>query len=566
MGAFDDVDAAIAAERRNVAPGASAPAADMNTKYGPPPPDTSTSGGMFDRMLVSKPSMAAPSPPKTWGETLSLENIRNTLDPSTRGIVEGIPAAGPVINQGIAGAAALPSALIPGRTVSGSYNDIMQEGERNKAAHPISSAIGQTTGSVVSTVPVARAFPKVFGGNSFTGQTAAGGVLGGTDAAVRSGGDPTETAKGAFIGAAGPTMGSLFAPVGQAISSAGRWVGQNVPGVKSLVPKRAELNYQGALDAGDQGYKSLGGMATYDPAARDDLVRLAWRDIRTGSIGTKDSAPNTFRIMNDLTTMPSNPASLHNVRKQLQETINTAGAGSAEGQSALYAKNKIDQFLSAPPPNAVVTAPGVQPADVFRTLKEADTNWRQGMTVKNVRDRVAKAEVDASAENKFAPILAEGSETRKQVRNLLKSNRQAKFLQPEDTEALQGVASGSLGERALQVGGLLSGTRSGLGSLLPGSLSYLGLGGWPGVAAVTVGGGLANAATTGLTRRAVNEAERSILSRSPYGQAELAAARPPSVIGYGNPVTPGQPIGPIPYRNEIARLIALQGERAAVEE
>jgi len=38
MGAFDDVDAAIAAERRNVAPGASAPAADMSTKYGPPPP------------------------------------------------------------------------------------------------------------------------------------------------------------------------------------------------------------------------------------------------------------------------------------------------------------------------------------------------------------------------------------------------------------------------------------------------------------------------------------------------------------------------------------------------
>jgi len=562
MGAFDDVDAAIATERKTVAPPS---AADMNTKYGPPPPDTSTSGGMFDRMLVSKPPMAAPSPPKTWGETLSLENIRNTLDPSTRGIVEGIPGAGPVINQGIAGAAALPSALIPGRTVSGSYSDIMQEGERNKAAHPVSSAIGQTTGSVVSTVPVARAFPRVFGGNSFIGQTTAGGVLGGTDAAIRSGGDPTKTATGAFIGAAGPTMGSIFAPVGQAISSAGRWVGQNVPGIKSLVPKRAELNYQGALDTAEQSYKSLGGMAKYDPQSIGDLNTLIKGDLKSQSIGTPYTASQTHKLLDDIGNLPPNPASLHNARKELQDIINSPSVGKAEKQSAVYARDKINQFLEMPPPNAVITAPGVQPADVYKTLKEADTNWRQGMTAKDVRDRVAKAEVDASAENKFLPILAEGSETRKQMRNLLKNNRQAKFLQPEDTEALQGVASGSLGERALQVGGLLSGTRSGMGALLPGTLSYLGLGGIPGMAAVAGGGAAANIATTGLTRRAVNEAERSILSRSPYGQAELAAVRAPSVMG-GQPVAPGQPIGPIPYRNEIARLIALQGDRAAVEE
>jgi hypothetical protein len=132
-----------------------------------------------------------------------LQSIRDTLSPSTTGIVRGIPIVGPLLEKGVAGAAALPSAVIPGMSVKGSYDKLMEENKRLAAEHPVSSSIGETAGSIVSTVPVARAFPRVFGGATMPGQIATGGTIGGVDAAVRSGGDPDAIKTGAAIGAAG---------------------------------------------------------------------------------------------------------------------------------------------------------------------------------------------------------------------------------------------------------------------------------------------------------------------------------------------------------------------------
>ena len=299
-------------------------------------------------------------PPRAPTITDRLQSARDTLDASTRGIVEGIPIVGPLLNRGAMAAAALPSAAIPGMSVAGSYEKLKQEGERTAAEHPIASAVGNVTGGVVSTVPVARAFPAVFGGATMPGQIAAGGVIGGTDAAVRSGGDPNAIALGAGIGAAGPVMGSVLAPVGQGLVSAGRAV-RELPGVRSAMGSRVvPMAGEDILKAGERGYQSLGGMAKYDPAAIDDLTRLIKSDIYSGSKGTPTSAAATYKVLDDIGNLPPNPASLHNTRKQLQEVINTAGAGSAEGQSALHARTMIDHFLEAPPPNAVIAAPGFQ--------------------------------------------------------------------------------------------------------------------------------------------------------------------------------------------------------------
>ena len=141
----------------------------------------------------------------------------------------------------------------------------------------------------MSTVPVARAFPKLFGGATLPRQTFAGGTIGGVDAAIRSGGDPTSTALGAGLGAAGPTIGSILAPVGQLAGAGVRWAAERTPGVKSiLAPKIVPVAGKEILDATDAGYKALGQHVKYDPASLGDLGNLAKRDIHAGAVGTPD--------------------------------------------------------------------------------------------------------------------------------------------------------------------------------------------------------------------------------------------------------------------------------------
>jgi hypothetical protein len=167
-------------------------------------------------------------------------------------------------------------------------------------------------------------------------------------------------------------------------------------------------------------------------------------------------------------------------------------------------------------------------------------------------------------------MMAEGPEIVKQFKNLANSKSATRFMTPEDiADVTRAATPQSLGERLLRGAGALSGSaRRDRWSSLPIGGSFLASGGDP----VTAGLLLASGATgqlgsSALTRQAANAAERNILSRSPYGQAEIAAARTPNVIGFGhaNPTAPQPSIGAIPYRNEIARLLALQGERSAVE-
>jgi len=524
-------------------------------------------GFTLDRSSDLPPGFTV-DPPRAPTITDRLQSVRDTLDASTRGIVEGIPIVGPLLNRGAMAAAALPSAAIPGMSVAGSYEKLKQEGERTAAEHPVASTVGNVTGGVVSTVPVARAFPKVFGGATMPGQIAAGGVIGGTDAAVRSGGDPNAIALGAGIGAAGPVMGSVLAPVGQGLVSAGRAV-RELPGVRSVTGSRVvPMAGEDILKAGERGYQSLGGMAKYDPAAIDDLTRLIKSDIYSGSKGTPTSAASTYKVLDDIGNLPPNPASLHNTRKQLQEVINTAGAGSAEGQSALHARTMIDHFLEAPPPNAVIAAPGFQPAQVFERLKTANADWRAGMNSAEVRDRLAKAQLEAGTAMTPVPFLAEGQALRKNVTNMLKSDKASQFLQPAERDALEAVSRPqSIGEGALRLLSGASGTsRPNFHTLIPGGAALWATGGEPMTAAALMAGGVgATAATSALSRRALEHADAVIRSASPSAQAQMRRQVYQPAIP-GAPYTPWKPsISPIAHRNEIARLLALQGERAAVE-
>jgi hypothetical protein len=68
----------------------------------------------------------------------------------------------------------------------------------------------------------------------------------------------------------------------------------------------------------------------------------------------KIGATKTHEVLDKIDSLPPNAASLHTIRKELNDI---SGVGGNEGASARYARDMIDHFLEKPPPNAVLTAP-----------------------------------------------------------------------------------------------------------------------------------------------------------------------------------------------------------------
>ena len=487
----------------------------------------------------------------------------------TGSIVRGIPIIGPYLDKGVAAIAAAPAAVLPGEGYTAMYNKMIGGQDRYERENPVASTIGQTAGSVLATVPAARAFPKVFGGSSTAGQMASGAAIGGTDAAVRSGGDLDAIKTGALIGGGAPIIGSILAPIGQGLASGARAIADRTPGVKNVIARKvAPPPNQEIADAAETGYNTLSRDVSYSRPHLGDLNTLIRHDLHAGSVSTPRSAAQTRAILDDnIANLPPTPASLHTTRKELQDVINTHGAGSPEGRSALIAKNHIDNFLEAPPPNAIVSGQH-NAATVGARLKEANANYRAASADKELREKIAKGIVDA--EGQTVPFLAEGARTRTAVGQLRKDKNAAKFRLPNENEALRDITkSGSIGESVLR--GLSHVTGSGrFGTpLTTAGAAAMGLGSVfpPAVPlALGLGGSLAgSAATTGLTRRAVENASNTIRANAPYAQAQMRRqVYQPQIPGA--PHTPWKPsIGAKAHRDEISRLLALQAQRELTE-
>jgi hypothetical protein len=145
------------------------------------------------------------------------------------GGLTGIPIVGPLLGKGADYIGSHIGAAISGKPV----DQVLAEGQAlaaaTEAAHPVASTAGGLTTATMALSPVLRAAPALFGvgeGGLTAGKVAAGAgtgaALGGTDAAIRSDGDPTSIAIGAGFGgvggAAGPVIGAGLGRVGEAIA------------------------------------------------------------------------------------------------------------------------------------------------------------------------------------------------------------------------------------------------------------------------------------------------------------------------------------------------------------
>ncbi|WP_455918757.1 hypothetical protein [Ensifer canadensis] len=219
----------------------------------------------FDAKIGFKAEQSSPG-----GRHLSFEEGASMLDreeraaggsgafgAATTSYLEGMPIAGPLLLGGAQRGAAALSSAFNGK----SYDDNLKEAQTltdaAQEAHPNISTAAGVTGAVAGTLPMVAAAPTLFGGGgagigmrslmSMLG----GGAVGGTDAAVRSGGDIDETtwgtAAGAGIGLVGPTVGKAIGAGARKVMDAYR----TAQAAKAAGTKASTVNQLAKAIAGD---------------------------------------------------------------------------------------------------------------------------------------------------------------------------------------------------------------------------------------------------------------------------------------------------------------------------
>jgi len=220
-------------------------------------------------------------------------------------VLEGFPVVGPAMRSG----AQRLGAAIDVAGGAPSYAGALQrrEGAFNEAvsANPGSALAGNLVGGVAGTAPLVAAAPAAFGvgaGRPLLGRSAAsmltGGALGASDAAVRSGADPTVTAVGAGVGAG---LGVAAPGVGGAIGRGAANLADRALGVSSPTGpltgiSRGAANY--AVDAfGNPAQRQsiVGEVSRLGPHATLADVSPEWMGVARGAAsrpGMRDAVVN----------------------------------------------------------------------------------------------------------------------------------------------------------------------------------------------------------------------------------------------------------------------------------
>ncbi|MDO8876357.1 MAG: hypothetical protein Q7V40_09655, partial [Pseudolabrys sp.] len=233
-----------------------------------------------------------------------------TASAASGNFIGGFPVVGPIIKGGAERAAASIRSMMHGSSYDDELKAVQGYAARTTEENPTTSTVAGIGGAVAGTVPMVMAAPAAFGagaGNLATrslASTFSGGVLGGADAAVRSGGDMDSIKMGAGIGAGLGFVGPSFAAgAGRGMAAATNWwrngraPGASVPGlnrgatnyaIKALgdPAKRAalradidKLGPEGMLADVSPEWMGFAGGAASRPGMRDQIVNpLVARD------------------------------------------------------------------------------------------------------------------------------------------------------------------------------------------------------------------------------------------------------------------------------------------------
>lgn len=195
-------------------------------------------GPRFSGTLVEDDAAPAPAGPRFSGTLVEddapspePERAHGALNAAARGLVDGIPVAGPYILGGIDRADAAVRALSNDTRYGDELAKAKQFDTDVAAEHPIAHGAGEIAGGVAGTVPLVLAAPAAFGAGAgglalrSAASLASGGALGAADSAVRSGGDMEAVKRGAVTGA---VLGAVAPGAGQAVGAGARKVAEAI--------------------------------------------------------------------------------------------------------------------------------------------------------------------------------------------------------------------------------------------------------------------------------------------------------------------------------------------------
>jgi hypothetical protein len=267
----------------------SAPAAAPSTPaQGPAEPDLIQQYLNAPAASASAPAtqIIQPSPTGALGTGSSVANS------SATGFVNGIPIIGPMLNSGLDRAQAAIMSLASDKPYSEALKTVQAREAGDVAAHPTANLLGGIGGGVAGTVPLVAAAPEAFGigaGNLLAraGMGAlSGAALGGSDSAIRSGGDLNSIIHGAKIGAA---TGAGAVGLGSALGWAGGKVLNMLSGTSA--PAREVGNMLAGAGLSPQDARTAlnrlgpsGTLADIDPALTTEAGALAARGGATTSL------------------------------------------------------------------------------------------------------------------------------------------------------------------------------------------------------------------------------------------------------------------------------------------
>ena len=286
---------------------------------------------------------------------------------ATGGLIEGIPVVGPLMREGADRLGAGIRSVINDTPYADELKFVKEATGQLKERHPVVNTAAQITGAVAGTVPLVAAAPAAFGagGGSFLARSAvsagSGAVLSGADAAVRSGGDIGETAKGAAIGGV----------TGAAAPAIARGIGKGVSALRQMFAPGVDDAGRMATDRVSRAvFDDLGDGAPYSTRAADMgdegmLLNLGPRS--TGQAQALAVQPNAAKT----TVRSAMDAQRAGTNRRLASDLDTA-LGKAQTPSAVEATIEAQRAAVRPLyERAVSGIDNLDPTDVVSGIDDA---------------------------------------------------------------------------------------------------------------------------------------------------------------------------------------------------
>lgn len=444
-----------------------------------------------------------------------------TVDNVVRSVARGIPILGGAMDNIAAAGDAFTQPILGRGSDAGSYSErynanLAQEQAKDTAydeQHPIASTAGQVGGAVLATAPLVAAAPAAFGAGSAplavrAGASAVtGGVMGGADAAVRSGGDIDATKEGAAWGFG---LG-LGAPV--AAAGVGKAVGAVTDrATRSAVPAIDDLRAQA--------------QSLYDQA--DNMgIRIGQPSFAKFA---QDTAQKVGNAGIDPTIHPAATAALRRIEQaagsqptlgetEILRRIIGGARGSMnadERRIASIMQEQLDDYVTKLQPADVVSG---NPSMAAITLAQARNLWSRAAKAQTIEDALYGADLGSAATGSGGNI---DNATRQKIKSILLNAKQRGFT-PEEREAMEKLVKGSKGQNALRLAGKLSPQGNGL-------MAALGVGGAmtnPVLGIPSLVGLGAKAGSEAMTKANATFLQRLILNGGAPAQSQtsIAAAR-----------------------------------------